>query len=1044
LIGRRILKKKKNQLQNVYQQKNRHINKNEFNHHIPYLEAVAQIFCYGISVGQCNFFTKIANRFLKDNFTAKKVYCVWIRALCLGFTNFSVLLHALTLTFADIKYTFLKFYYCFFLLLVYRTLLAQVSLTGYVYDQTDSTSLTGVGVLLLQAKDSTLVAGTTTDNAGKFTLEVNTGTYYLKYSLIGYKTVVAPLEVGRENIHVPDVFMKANTRQLKEILIEQTAVRVKQKGDTTEFLSSAFKTNRDATTEELIQKMPGISIENGTVKAKGEEVKKVLVDGKPFFGADPNTALKNLPAEIVDKVQVFDQLSDQSRFTGFNDGNEQRTINIITKPNRNNGVFGKLYAGYGYLDAHRYQAGVNLNRMKGNQRITFLALSNNINQQNFSMEDLMGLSGLSGSTGGMGRMRMMGGGMRPDFLQNSPAGNFMVGNLRGISTSHATGIQYSDQWGKQVKISASYFFNLTNNSNRSEILREFFARGENATRYQELSLSSLKNIYHRLNARMEYEIDSNRSLFITPKVSIQQNSQKSSTWGVNSLTKGDSISSLKSDFGAKNLGYNVSMNALYQQKLKKLGRTFSVDVTAGVNNSDGNGSLSSENIYMLLGDTVELNQISDNAIRNYSATAVVAYTEPVSNWSLMQFSYTPFITWSNRLRNAFDYDSVAESYSRQNIPLSNNFDNSYMSQRVGFSYRLRNQSDAFNLSVGASVQYADLRGEQRFPFENKVRKTFHNLLPNASVKYSFSKEGSVRVNYTTSTTPPTITQLQNVVDNTNPLFISSGNPDLKQDYRHHITIRFNNVDPTTMHMFYGFTSFTYTENFIGNSTTIALRDTLLRNNILVNAGAQLSKPVNLTNSIQLRSFMGYGLPLKFIRCNLNFHSGITYARTPSLINGNVNLANTVNVPGGLVLSSNIHEKLDFTISYMANYNVVKNSLRQQQNNNFFFHTADVRFNWNFWKGFVFNTTVNNTLYAGVSQGFNQNFFLWNASLAYKFLKDRSLELKVGVFDILGQNNSISRTVNETFLEDVRTDVLQRYVMLTLTYNLRHFKEPIRN
>ena len=173
---------------------------------------------------------------------------------------------------------------------------------------------------------------------------------------------------------------------------------------------------------------------------------------------------------------------------------------------------------------------------------------------------------------------------------------------------------------------------------------------------------------------------------------------------------------------------------------------------------------------------------------------------------------------------------------------------------------------------------------------------------------------------------------------------------------------------------------------------------------------------------------------------MNFHAGVTYSRTPSLINGVQNLSNTVNVAGGLVLASNINENIDFTIHYMGNYNIVKNSLNKQQNNNYYFHNADVRFNWNFWKGFVFNTTLNNTLYAGVAQGFNQNFFLWNASLAYKFLKDRSLEVKASVFDILGQNNSISRTVNETYMEDVRTQVLQRYVMLTITYNLRYFKK----
>lgn len=931
-------------------------------------------------------------------------------------------------------------HFCFWLsFFCVLKLQAQVKISGTVFDKSDKSPLTGVGVLLLNAKDSTFVKGAATDENGSFEMAANSGKYFLKYTFLSYKTLVVPIEVRKENITVSNVFLEEDAKELKSVIIEQTAVRATQKEDTTEFNSAAFKTNRDASTEELIQKMPGITIENGTVKAKGEDVKKVLVDGKPFFGSDPSTALKNLPAEIVDKVQVYDQMSDQSRFTGFNDGNDQRTINIITKPNRNNGVFGKVYGGYGYLNAHRYNAGANLNWFKGNRRISVLAMSNNINQQNFSIDDLMGLSGNTGG-GGMGRMRMMGGGMRPDMLQNSPLGNFMVGQQSGISTAHAIGINYSDQWSNKVKVTGSYFFNLTDNNNSSSINRQYFARGETSTLYKENSSSTTRNINHRLNFRFEYAIDTNNSLFITPKISIQQYNQKSATVGVNSLSSGEQLSSLSSSYSTQNLGYNASLNALFQHKFTKVGRTFSIDITGGVNNSDGKGSLNSQNGYALLQDTVELNQQADNKTRNYSGTATVSYTEPVTELSMMQFSYTPYYMWSKRDKNTFDFDTLSESYNQRNTQLSNYFENTYMTHKAGFAYRLRNKNDAFNFSAGVNFQYAELVGDQLFPFESNVRKTFNNVLPNAALKYNFTKQGSIRVNYNTTTNPPSITQLQNVIDNSNPLFISTGNSNLKQDYRHTLNIRFNNVDPVTMRMFFGFTSFTYTLNYIGNSTTIALKDTLLQNNVLVNAGAQLTKPVNLSNSINLRSFFGYGLPVKAIKCNLNFHAGVTYSRTPSLINGSENLSNTVNVMGGLVLASNINEKIDFTINYMANYNVVKNSLRQQQNNNYFFHNADVRFNWNFWKGFVFNTTLNNTLYAGVAQGFNQNFFLWNASLAYKFLKDRSLEVKASVFDILGQNNSISRTVNETYVEDVRTQVLQRYVMLTVTYNLRYFKK----
>ncbi|MFN8292719.1 MAG: TonB-dependent receptor [Chitinophagales bacterium] len=933
----------------------------------------------------------------------------------------------------------MRYLYLLLSILSVPELSAQVKISGSVIDKADKSELAGVGILLLSAKDSTFIKGTATNEHGKFEITSASGKYLLKFTFLSYKTNVIPLEVKKEDIALPVVSLAEDVKELKGVVIEQTAVRATQKEDTTEFNSSGFKTNRDASTEELIQKMPGITIENGTVKAKGEEVKKVLVDGKPFFGSDPSTALKNLPAEAVDKIQVYDQMSDQSRFTGFNDGNDQRTINIVTKPNMNNGVFGKVYGGYGYLNAHRYNAGANVNWFNGNRRVSVLAMSNNINQQNFSIDDLMGLSGNSGG-GGMGRMRMMGGGPRPPMGGNSTISNFMVGQQSGISTAHAVGINYSDQWSNKVKVTGSYFFNLTDNSNSSETDRQYFSSGETSTRYKETAGATTRNINHRFNFKFEYAIDSNNSLFITPKLSVQQYNQKSTTMGVNTLLNGGEISSLSSKYTSSNLGYNASLNTLFQHKFLKKGRTFSIDITGGVNNNNGKSSLHSENGFSLLQDTVELNQQSDNGVQNYSGSAIVSYTEPITELSLMQFSYAPSYTWSKRDKNTYDSDTLTGDYTQRNYQLSNYFENAYMTQRAGFAYRLRSKSDAINFSAGADVQYALLTGAQTFPTESNVRKSFNNVLPNASFKYSFSKQGSIRINYTSSTTPPSITQMQSVIDNSNPLFISIGNPLLKQDYKHSINVRFNNIDAATMRMFFGFVSFTYTQNYIGNSTTIALKDTMLQNNVLVNAGAQLTKPINLSNSINLRSFFGYGLPIKPIKCNMNFHAGVTYSRTPSLINGVQNLSNTVNVAGGLVLASNINENIDFTIHYMGNYNIVKNSLNKQQNNNYYFHNADVRFNWNFWKGFVFNTTLNNTLYAGVAQGFNQNFFLWNASLAYKFLKDRSLEVKASVFDILGQNNSISRTVNETYMEDVRTQVLQRYVMLTITYNLRYFKK----
>ena len=936
-----------------------------------------------------------------------------------------------------------KILFLLLLLSLIVTAFSQQIVSGKIADKKDKSALMGVNVVVLNSIDSAFIKGVPTDDRGAFELSLPQGSYLLKISYTGYKTSFTKVEVGNQNVELGSIILGEDVRELSSVVVEQLAKRGEQKGDTTEFNAGAFKTNPDATTEDLIAKMPGVTIENGTVKAKGEDVKRVLVDGKPFFGNDPSTVLKNMPADIVDRVQVFDKGSDQSQFTGFSDGNEERTINIVTKPGTQNGVFGKVYAGYGYLDAHRYSAGANVNWFNGNRRVSFLGMSNNINQQNFAIEDIIGVSGSSGgggSGGGRRAMMAMAGRGNPSMMMNSSAGNFMVGQQGGISTTHAFGFNYSDQWSNKVKFSGSYFFNSTNNVNKSETARTYFSQSETATKYNEATESQNRNINHRINMRIEYAIDSNNSLFFTPKLTVQQNNQFSMTDGTNALTDGNVLSGISSDYEAKSIGYNFSGNVLYQHKFKKVGRTISFDVTGTTNNNTGKANLVSLNTFTTPADTVSLDQYTESGTSNYTVSGNIAYTEPVGQFGQMQFNYAPSYTWNMREKSTFDADTLTGDYNTLNNQLSSNFDNNYMSHRVGATYRLRDKADKMNFAIGTNVQYALLTGVQVFPTQFEVRKTFNNFLPNASFSYKISQSQNFRFNYSTSTNAPSINQLQTVVDNSNPLLLSTGNSSLRQSYQHSARMHYSNMNMKTMHMFFTMISFNYTQNYIGNSTFVAVEDTLLSSGVLLNAGAQLSKPVNLGGSLNFRSFFTCGLPVKQLKSNFNVNAGVTYNRTPSLLNGRENMSNSATISGGLVLSSNFSQKIDFTVMYNANYNIVRNSLQSQSNNNYFYHNAEAKFNWMFWKGFVFNTSLNNTLYRGVGEAFNQNFFLWNAALGYKFLKDKSLEVKASVFDILGQNNSVSRTVNDAYVEDVRTDVLQRYVMLTVTYNLRYFKK----
>lgn len=911
--------------------------------------------------------------------------------------------------------------------------------SGVLTDADDALGMSSANVILTNAADSTKWQGAVADVDGRFEfLNIDSGSYKLKVSYIGYTTLEKNVTVSNADVDLGTVKVFKNAKQLKEVDIVGQQIRVEQKADTTEYNAKAYKTNPDATAEDLVVKMPGVTKEDGVVKAQGEEVKKVTIDGKDFFGDDASMALKNLPSDVVDRVQVFDRMSDQAQFTGFDDGNSQKSMNIITKSGINNGVFGKIYGGYGYLNDSKYSAGFNINWFKDERKLTFIGMSNNINQQNFSMDDLVGVTGNSSQRGGPGGGMGMRGGGRGPMGGGGAASNFLVSQQNGISTTHAAGINYADVWGKlkKVKVTGSYFFNYTNNVTGSDIERQYFNTGDTSTYYSENNNADSRNYNHRFNFRMQYDIDSMNSFIFTPRLSVQQNYKTTNTFGQSTTAEGILLSQSNSVNDAYNVGYNFSSELLFRHKFAKPRRTISLSVTPTINNRNGNSSQFSNNLYSG-GDTSIIDQQTDNKSDNYTIAGNITYTEPAGKTGIVQLAYDGSYAWNMADKQTSNYDSLTNVYNALDTLLSNKYDNNYMMQRAGATYRVNIKNAS--ISVGVNGQYALLTGSSVFPYSYSTKREFYNLLPNASLNYKFSKAANIRVMYRTSINAPSISQLQSVIDNSNPLLLSTGNPDLKQTYTHFGMVRFGLTNAKTAQSFFAFASVNYTQNYIGNSTIIANSDTVLNGDILLPRGSQLSRPVNLSGNLTSNLFLTYGVPIKKLKTNVNLNAGLTYSRTPSMINMVENLANTYGVNGGIVLSSNISEKIDFTIMYRGGYNIVKNTISKTSDNNYYSHSAEARFNWLFWKGFVFNSTLQNTLYAGVTQGYNQSIFLWNAGLGYKFLKDKSLEVRFSVNDILNQNNGISRTVTDTYIEDTQTQVLKRYLMLTVTYNLRFFK-----
>ncbi len=932
-------------------------------------------------------------------------------------------------------------------LLSTKLALAQaLSVSGTARDPNDSSALAGATIVLALSIDTAFKYNTVSSQNGRFEFRnVPRGRYRLTISFIGYDPAVRIVELQDKPVDLGFVDVPKKVSMLDEIIVKAQTPPVRQRNDTLEYNASAFKVNPDANADDMIKKMPGITIEQGTVKAGGEEVTKVTVDGRDFFGDDATAALKNLPAEIIDKIQVFDRLSEQSRFSGFDDGNSTKSINIVTKAGMKNGQFGRLYAGYGTDD--RYAAGGNVSIFNNNQRITIIGQSNNNNQQNFATEDLLGVTNSSrgggnfrGGSGGGGRQRGGGGGSFGGGRFNagqSGGGNFLVGQQSGISKTNAIGINFSDLWGKNTDVQASYFFNNSRNTSRDDISREFFLTGDSSQLYNESSLSTSKNNNHRLNMRIDHRFDSANSILITPSISFQDNNGLSEVTGINAIKSGSTTSQSISSNSRVNSGYNINNGFLYRHSFKKRGRSASINLNTSFNNRSGETYLSAINNYYNGGENSDtLRQYSDQQTRGYTISPNIAYTEPVGQKGQLQFNYNPSWRKSIADQQTYQYDVNTGQYSLRDSSLSNKYDNLYTTQNAGVNYRIGDRDNS--IMVGLAYQAANLSGERIFPLSAGIDRSFSNFLPNVMLRRKLSDRSSIRLLYRASTNAPTIDQLQDVINNSNPLFLRTGNAELDQEYTHRVTARYTFTNTAKGHSFLANIFLQQTDDYVANATYIATQDSAISKSVTLYRGSQLTKPVNLDGSRSIRSFLTFSTPLRPIKSNINFNAGYSYTETPGLINNVSNLSKTNNYSFGAVISSNVSEYIDFNVSYTANFNDVKNSIQPTLNNNFFTQNANAEVNLLSRKGWFFQNNVSHQRYNGLADGFNQSFWLWNMSAGKKFLKNQQADLRLSVFDLLKQNRSINRVTTETYIEDVQTRVLQQYFMLTFSYRLRNF------
>lgn len=899
-----------------------------------------------------------------------------------------------------------QYLYLLFLILSISQVSAQTySIKGRVKQAGTEITIPNATILIQSLPDSVQVDGMISDLDGEFEItDIKNGEYLLKIQYLGYENLFKSINVTQD-LDVGVLNLREEARSLDEVTISARRSQGEQKGDTTLYNADAFKTMQDASAQTLIEKLPGVISQDGSLQAQGEAITQILVDGKPFFGGDVKTALQNLPAEVIQGIEIFDQKSDKALLSGFDDGERMKTINIITKPNRRKGQFGKTTAGYGTDD--NYLAGASINSFNEDQRITFTGLSNNINVLDYSSD--------------------------ANAQNNNRPQN-------GIITTNILGLNYSDNWGEKIEISGSYLYNHRKNVNESSLNREYVTSSESGQVYTEDSRETRTSQEHRFDMRLEYNINEKNRILYRPRISGGFETENSGFFG-QTVNDDGPLNQTENIRTAKNNEFDMNHRLFYSHKFNKEGRSLTLSANTGSHGDKDDAVRSATNIYYQPDERTEL--INQNITRDRSGfdwETGISYTEPLGKNGQMELEYEI----GNRLNDSdqLTFDILNDEISNPDLALdtalSNSFESEYLSQELELGYQYTLEKLKFQAEL--EYQNATLKNEQLFPAMESLDRTFQGFLPTIRFDYTISSTTNFELDYDTNVDAPSVNQLQNAIDNSNPLQLRTGNPTLDQSYSNRMRLRFRSNNPENDRSWFVFAQYRLINKAVSNSTFTAEEATELPGGIILEKGSQLFRPVNLDGYKDFRSWVSYGIPLDFVKSNFNINGGFSSTQRPGQVNNQLSFNNSSRISTGLSLSSNISDQIDFNISTRFSFNDVENTLNPSLNNKYYNQRSRLNLSWIIWEGFIYRLDVNHQLNSGLSEGFDANVVLMNMSIGKKVFANQRGEISLNVYDLLGQNRSVYRNVTDAYVEDGQNNVMQRYFMLSFSYNIRHFNK----
>ncbi len=898
----------------------------------------------------------------------------------------------------------------------------KFTLRGTVADSLGG-PLESATVMLMNPADSALLSFGRSREAGQFELKnVSAGRFLLRCTYLGYVPFQKMVEVGgaEKVVDLGKIALKTNAQLLGEATISADASPVRINKDTLEFRAASFKTQPNATVEDLLKKLPGVEVnKNGDIRAQGEPVKNVLVEGKKFFGDDPKMATQNLPADAVEKVQIFDKKSETATFTGVDDGQKEKTINLDLKEEAKAGWFGKLNAaaGGGEKIAPRFEGKASLNKFGPKSQISFLGIGNNTNLPGFSVDDYMQYTGAMRQmmSGGEGRFSLQ-------FDLEDPPIPLDFGGNEGFLRTGAAGVNVNREFGpvgKTSNLNGSYFYSNLLDERHRESFRSSFSPEGNFTTGQ-LSNQSNTRESHRGQFSFDQKIDS-ANAFTVNFSAIRTNTKSNFAGsGIAYGTFGLPVNFSNQTYASDSRNTSLAADLNFRHKFKKRGRNVALNANFGKNTGDADGQNFSASVFLQTARRDTLNQISNGKSDAQTFGAGLTFTEPLGKKRYLEFSYN-----FNRADNQADktvFDKLADGTTLINPAFSNAYESRFDYHRPGLGYRINRKT--WNASGGADFQLASLVGEVSTSAGVPISRRFNHLLPRLRFEKEFTANSRLQFNYRSNVNAPRIQQLQPVPDVRDPLNIQLGNPDLRPEYRHEMEAHFTKFNPNNNRSFFGGLFFTATQDQIVQAQTI---DSQL---------VRTLRPENSPAGYQSWLNLSFGLPVKKWNSRLSLRGELSFSETQSRLNGAENRTRTTGIKPSFDWEYTLPgDKFTATSGAEMHWESARYALDPTFNRDYLTQTYFSDLTWNMPAAMTLTSSFNVVVNGGRAAGFDQTISIWNASLGKYFGKRKQLELAVVARDLLGQNQGLHLTNNLNYSENERITSLSQYFMLRATYAL---------